>query len=70
MRRARALADELLGTCGEPPDGALDDPRVCQELDALVMRCDCCGWWVETHEVDGGGNCDECREHCKEWSDA
>lgn len=31
------------------------------ELDALTMCCETCAWWVDAHEVDDDGNCEDCR---------
>lgn len=31
-------------------------------IDQEIMRCDSCGWWVESHEIDEEGNCEDCNE--------
>lgn len=63
------VADHLLGTCGDvghtldmydlDPGLALNS-TFCYELDARVMCCECCGWWVETHEIGEDGECLDC----------
>lgn len=32
------------------------------QLDNTTLRCECCSWWVEAHEIDEEGNCHECGE--------
>lgn len=58
--RAQALADELLGTCDGLPEHVLDDGDLASALDELVLCCECCGWWCESHEIDDRGNCEDC----------
>lgn len=58
--RAHELADQLMGTCDSLPDEVLDDADLCGHIDELVMCCDTCSWWVEPHEIDDDGNCEDC----------
>lgn len=62
------LAAELLGTC-TPLASALnnrgfdeDDMTLeqCRQLDAQVMLCDACGWWVDADEISEDQICCEC----------
>ena len=58
--RADAIADHLLGTCNPLPDEVLDTEGLAEALDELVLCCETCGWWVESHEIDDSGNCEDC----------
>lgn len=62
---ARDAADYLLGTCqplhSTEWEDFQDDPVFCDELDSRVMLCECCSWWVETHELDDAGRCEDCK---------
>lgn len=31
-------------------------------LDERVMLCECCGWWVESADIDDDSICSECRK--------
>lgn len=66
MSLAQEIADQLLGSCydlGEVITYAQsEDVALLAELDQLVMRCDTCGWWVETDEVDDDSNCEDCQQ--------
>lgn len=59
-------ADDLLGSCQSLSDvvecGEDSDQAFCEAVDALVMCCDCCGWWVETGDLDDQGNCSDCAD--------
>lgn len=72
--RILALAESLIGTAGEPNKSTLewygleddfdiiDEPmETCLQFDAIVMRCEGCGWWVLTEELDGTGFCEDCK---------
>ena len=64
---AERLGDQLLGTCQDPHGSEeweqyKNDPEFCARLDSKVMRCDSCGWWAESHEIDDNGNCKGCSE--------
>ena len=63
------LAGDLMGTCGDIdehlPEGiTFDDLTLedCSLLDDEVMKCDECGWWVESGLINDEGKCDECVE--------
>lgn len=60
QEQAHLLAEALLGTCDDLPDGTTDDLELCQHLDMLVLLCETCGWWVETSDTDEDGNCSDC----------
>lgn len=61
--RAQAIADKLLGTCDQKPDDLLyADADLAEAFDALVRECEGCNWWVETHEVDDEGLCEDCQD--------
>jgi hypothetical protein len=59
-------ADRIIGTCEEFSDIAdgqdLNDmsEEWLEEFDSLVERCECCGWWVESGDLDEGRACSEC----------
>lgn len=61
-----AIVDHLSGTSG------VYDAATCEEYslemseleqimeDGEWLRCEQCGWWVETCETNDNGNCEEC----------
>lgn len=64
------IAEELRGTCGTL-DKALEERGIdfnnvpvalLDALDAIVMCCDWCGWWVESEEINEDCKCRECAE--------
>lgn len=68
------VRDELLGTCSgeelEPILGPefegvylhdLSEQEIANATDG-IERCDVCGWWVETIELDEDHVCEDCRE--------
>lgn len=57
---AQALADELLGSCDPLPDHVTEDCDLCEHLDALVIRCEVCDWWVEVYDTDDNVTCTVC----------
>ena len=68
---ANEVAAELVGSSQMLNDVATvserDDMRFCVALDALVMCCELCGWWVDTEEINtdtpsGEALCDDCLE--------
>ncbi len=63
------LAGDLIGTCDDIdeclPEGITFDKLTHVDfslLDDEVMRCEVCGWWVESGLIDDEGKCDECAE--------
>jgi len=69
--RMHRVADDLLGTCRGLDDALQaefgDDVTLeevpldmLQLLDDCVMRCDGCGWWVETSEISDDNLCEQC----------
>lgn len=65
-KRVQALAEDLLGTAQCLDDfiteAEFNDLEFLKSLDAQVMCCDTCGWWVDSDEMDDYGNCRECHE--------
>ena len=67
IERARAAAEELRGTAQSISDVATDtemnDLTFCRTLDAHVLCCSGCGWWIGTDEADtdsGDVFCTDC----------
>jgi hypothetical protein len=66
--RARAVADEIVGTAKSLHEAASDeeiDSRAFNaELDLRVFCCERCGWWCSAEEEaeDEDGNCEDCAE--------
>lgn len=67
---ADSIASELEGTCGSLDD-ALESRgltitscphHVLLMIDSKVVECECCTWWVPTHEVNTDGYCYTCQE--------
>ncbi len=58
---AQKLADRLLGTPDLAPDYLYDDPDLCAFLDDLIVICNGCDQWVEAHELDDYGLCEDCQ---------
>lgn len=65
--RATECADELNGSCKSLSDVATPDEinnmEFCNALDALVMQCESCGWWVDAEEINtdsGEARCNDC----------
>lgn len=70
MKSPSEAADELIGTCQSlhevVQDGETDDPAWCLQFDEITMSCETCGWWVDSHEIDRNGNCEQCQEESDE----
>jgi hypothetical protein len=64
--RAQEVADALLGTSDDlsahATEAERNDTAFCAALDAEVMQCTCCGWWVEASMVNDDAECEECEE--------
>lgn len=67
--RARDLAPRLLGTCmslaealGPNEEHLINNAEFCSELDQHVLECTKCSWWVETDEINGDGECEDCAD--------
>jgi hypothetical protein len=57
----------LIGTCQNFADVVgchCTDPLLSddwrKEFDNIAVECDSCGWWVETHETNDDGRCEDC----------
>lgn len=61
-KRAEDVAGRLNGTCDGLTDDELEDQEMLLELDNLIWMCECCGWWVEVHETNDNGICEDCRD--------
>jgi hypothetical protein len=61
QQQAQVLADELLGSSEPLPEYVIEDTDLCQHLDELALMCECCSWWVEPHELDEEGDCEDCQ---------
>ena len=72
------VAEDLRGTCksldeafqvefGEDVDPMNASIELLRHLDDQVMLCDCCGWWVETSDINDAGVCIDCA--CTEEDD-
>jgi len=74
------IANELDGTC-DSVDWMMTKHEVAFEVDAVedalvqrhnLERCSGCDWWMESCELDGGGDddwvgyCDDCRPRAEE----
>lgn len=71
--KMRKVAESLQGTCKSLDDelqrvfdneelSVIDfDTLLLQELDDMVMECQGCNWWHETHELDDDQLCDDCK---------
>jgi len=69
----REVAEEITGTCKSLDDvlqekfkdeglTATDfDITLLGELDDMVMECQECNWWCETHDLDDDQICGDCR---------
>jgi formylmethanofuran dehydrogenase subunit E len=74
------FVEHLRGTCMSLQEG-LNNFDILEEdlededyelLDENIMRCDGCGWWVESHEIDnssGDAFCKDCVEEEDEDED-
>ena len=62
QERANLLAEDLLGSAGTLPKDIAGDPELCQLLGYILHRCEGCECWVEVHEVDEDGYCEDCQE--------
>lgn len=58
------VAESLQGTCdSEPEEMEGFSQEQLEELDNLIFRCTCCGWWCEAGEAedkDGEDVCGNC----------
>lgn len=67
--RAQEVADALLGTADPLLDHVTDEEEVdvdfCEELDARVAQCECCGWWVSADDVNDEYQCQECEDEAE-----
>ena len=59
-------ADRLRGTCEgmteEENDMVYNMDHFAEELDDIVMCCETCGWWCDTHELDEHQVCEDCQK--------
>ena len=62
------IVSRLVGTCMNLDD-ALEEQGIMiltmeetEELDLEAMQCETCSWWVEAHDIDEDGNCQECSD--------
>jgi hypothetical protein len=67
--RANEVAAQLVGSCQDlsavATEAERNDMQFCVALDALVMCCELCGWWVDAEEINtdsGEALCDDCLE--------
>lgn len=62
--RANEVAAELVGSCKSLDDVATEAERdnmaFCQALDALVLCCEGCGWWIDAEEICTDTGCALC----------
>ena len=59
------VADQLRGTCDDIDDLIDIHEQTMQwglELDHLVLRCEQCGWWVDSDETNDDCYCEDCAE--------
>lgn len=73
------VIDYLLGTCKSLDEGISEiyedkdftdlTLNQCTILDDNIMCCECCGWWVNSHEIDENNFCEDCQEAEKENND-
>jgi hypothetical protein len=61
---AESIAEDLIGSCNEPPERVILDTMLAEALDELALRCTCCGWWFTPDEVELDPNseyrCEDC----------
>lgn len=50
-RTANEIYEQLIGSCSDDlTDEESDDLLLMQQVDELMFRCACCGWWCEIEE--------------------
>jgi hypothetical protein len=53
----------------EDTDLMYESAEFCAGLDDVTMNCECCGWWVDTDEMENTGlgmYCHDCYEQYEE----
>ncbi len=61
MTKIQEEIDRLQGSCDNLDIEDWSQEQL-EELDSQIALCDCCGWWVESTELDDEGICEDCVE--------